>query len=227
MVRNTRTRALSLSSVRNTALELRFRHEWTAFVLVPLALLQLLVYLSTPMDHGALIGIFVATYFLVGHYTRDAEYKLGVPMLLTFIVSRYDILKQNMWEGFSEADGKKADGKKRDGKKADEGDDEPGTAGGLDGNDDEKDEPGAAGGWGDGGRTGFKNKGAFREVNATETSAAVKDTLNDLDDTLGRLENSYDRIMNIGSKLGINHQLNALTKSIDITGILNQKKELK
>lgn len=217
-----RAPSFSFKSVRNSAFDLGFRHEWVAFVLIPLAIFQLLMYLSAPAEHGMLIGIFIATYFFVGHYTRDAEYKLGVPMLLTFVIARYDILKQNMWEGLAngaegdEGDDADAEDDEAEGDAAEDADAKGGAllGAGAGDTDEEKTEE-------------FQNKSAPSNVDINDTSAMMNDTLNNLDHTLGRLENSYDRIMKIGSKLGINNQLNALTKSIDITGILNQKKELK
>lgn len=227
---------------------LDFNKNPYSYVLIPIAIAQLLLYLATAKDNIIPAIMFVVMLVLVGKYTNDATYKLGIPMIVTFIIIRYDILKQNFWEGLEERDeeemhkesssedkdhddmdddtrkrsssGEKEDthkvssgsGEKEDTRKASSGSGEKEDKGEklrklLSGDDEEEE---------DTGRSGFTNY----------NSNGVESTIDKIDNTLERLERSYDRIMKVGSKLGMGSEMNSLSKSLDVTGILNQKKKL-
>jgi hypothetical protein len=236
---------------------LDFNKNPYSYVLIPIAIAQLLLYLATAKDNIIPAIMFVVMLVLVGKYTNDATYKLGIPMIVTFIIIRYDILKQNFWEGLEERDeeemhkessseekdhddmdddtrkrssseekedthkrsssGEKEDTRKRssseekeDTRKASSGEkeDKGEKLRKLLSGDDEEEE--------DTGRSGFTNY----------NSNGVESTIDKIDNTLERLERSYDRIMKVGSKLGMGSEMNSLSKSLDVTGILNQKKKL-
>ena len=239
---------------------LDFNKNPYSYVLIPIAIAQLLLYLATAKDNIIPAIMFVVMLVLVGKYTNDATYKLGIPMIVTFIIIRYDILKQNFWEGLEERDeeemhkessseekdhddmdddtrkrssseekedthkrsssGEKEDtrkassgsGEKEDTRKVSSGSGEKEDKGEklrklLSGDDEEEE---------DTGRSGFTNY----------NSNGVESTIDKIDNTLERLERSYDRIMKVGSKLGMGSEMNSLSKSLDVTGILNQKKKL-
>lgn len=226
---------------------LDFNKNPYSYVLIPIAIAQLLLYLATAKDNIIPAIMFVVMLVLVGKYTNDATYKLGIPMIVTFIIIRYDILKQNFWEGLEERDEEEmhkessseekdhddmdddtrkrssseekedthkrsSSGEKEDTRKASSGSGEKEDKGEklrklLSGDDEEEE---------DTGRSGFTNY----------NSNGVESTIDKIDNTLERLERSYDRIMKVGSKLGMGSEMNSLSKSLDVTGILNQKKKL-
>ena len=196
---------------------LDFNKNPFSYVLIPIVIAQLLLYMATAKDNIIPAIMFVVMLILVGKYTNDATYKLGIPMIITFIIIRYDILKQNFWEGLEERDEEDMhkrisseendhdkDHKDRQSEQKEEklkklllGDKEQ---------EEEEEE--------DTGRSGFTNYNG------------VDSTIDKIDNTLERLERSYDRIMKVGSKLGMGSEMNSLSKSLDVTGILNQKKKL-
>ena len=217
------------------AFRLSFRENPAlGYFLVPVAIAQLLLYMGSPTEGMFLVGMFAALYVLIGMYTSEAQYKLGVPILITFLTSRYDILKQNMWEGMENKDDKPSSKKKKADEDKDEveneesesvedmdtKDNEDDEGDDIDGDENDKEEDGEPI------KEKFSNIGSSG-LDLKSGTSVVSDTLGDLDSTLDKLENSYDRILRMGSKLGIQNQLSALGKSVDITGILNQKKELK
>lgn len=285
--------------------DLDFRKNSFSYVLIPICIAQLLLYMSTARDNVFPIGAFLVTMVLVGKYTNNAIYKLGIPVLLSFVMVRYDILKQNFWEGLTEdvddeddagetnemsddeddeddkekgekghakqgekGHAKKGEKKEEKGEKGEKGQspsDETRRSKGEDPSKDSKDEsatsvknaasalladlkkhqnalPDKDDDRGEDkkkdtdvdehdNRDGFSNRvtRGFAS-NSQNVSNPSTDELNHeidaLDTTLGRIEKSYDRIMNFGSKLGIEKQLSGLTKSLDITGILNQQTKL-
>ena len=262
--------------------DLDFRQNSFSYVLIPLSIAQLLLYMSTARDNIFPIGVFLVSMVLVGKYTNNALYKLGIPVLLSFVMVRYDILKQNFWEGMTEdadenadedADGDDADddaddadkdgkGKRKEkaekaekgrkDRKDDEDEDEDnddaegaGSAAsavlaelkkhqkGLadDDDDDRKADAADDDAEAKAKRDGFSNRVARDFASDSKrvsnpTTEELNSEIDALDTTLGRIERSYDRIMNFGSKLGIEKQLSGLTKSLDITGILNQQTKL-
>lgn len=216
---------------------LDFKKNPYSYILIPIAIVQLLTYLATANDNFIPAIMFAIILVLVGKYTNDATYKLGIPIVVTFVLIRYDILKQNFWEGIENKDdddvaepqntnhdkdsneedkkvkvqgkdvqGKDVQGKEVQGKDVEE-DKEVEVDKEVDVQDKEEEE-------GDG-RSGFTNN-----------DNALNNTMDKIDNTLDRLERSYDRIMKVGSKLGMSKEMNSLSKSLDITGILNQKKKL-
>ena len=211
--------------VMDGAFKLSFRKSGpVGHVLIPIAVAQLLLYMSTARDNALLLGLFLFMYLFVGNYTSDAMYKLGVPILVTFVVSRYDILKQNMWEGLKNEGDEDEDEEKEEGGHDDAGEhddaEEHDDAGeDEDEKEDEDDEV-------DESSKGSKRKDVGKEGMDDYSMGGIDKSLSGLNETLDTLEASYDRIMKMGSKLGIENQLSAMTKSLDITGILNQKKRL-
>ena len=220
---------------------LDFKKNPYSYILIPIAIVQLLTYLATANDNFIPAIMFAIILVLVGKYTNDATYKLGIPIVVTFVLIRYDILKQNFWEGIENKDdddvaepqntnrdkdsneedkkvevqGKEVQGKEVQGKEVQDKEvqgkevevQEDKEEDMQDKDNDQEDD-------GDG-RAGFTNN-----------DNALNNTMDKIDNTLDRLERSYDRIMKVGSKLGMSKEMNSLSKSLDITGILNQKKKL-
>lgn len=234
---------LSKSSARvKNSLELTFRkNPLLGYVLVPVALAQLLLYMGSPGEGMFLVGLFAAAYLLVGMYTSEAHYKLGVPILLTLLTARFDILKQNMWEGLEnmpeESDDKpeksddkpeKSDdtdtasdeGKEKNGPKKSDKSDKPDAEKNADDEEEATDQKTDE-------EPVVKEKFSNIKGSMSDSTRNLNDSLSELNSTIDKLEHSYDRIMKMGSKLGIQNQLSTLAKSVDIVGILNQKKELK
>lgn len=209
----------------DSAFKLSFnKYRPVSYALVPIAMAQLLLYMSTAKDNALLLGFFLFLYLFVGNYTSDAMYKLGLPILVTFVVSRYDILKQNMWEGLkNESDDAEEDKEEDEEEEDDDDDEEEAKEGGHDdAADTERDKKEKEEDEANGMRT--KKRDVGRE--GYSSLGEIDKSLSGLNETLDTLEASYDRIMKMGSKLGIENQLSAMTKSLDITGILNQKKRL-
>lgn len=213
---------------------LDFKKNPYSYILIPIAIVQLLTYLATASDNFIPAIMFAIILVLVGKYTNDATYKLGIPIIVTFVLIRYDILKQNFWEGIENKDddddvaksqntNRDKDSNEEDKKvevhdkeveedkevqdKKVEKDKDVQDKKVEEDKDEEEDD-------GDG-RAGFTNN-----------DNALNNTMDKIDNTLDRLERSYDRIMKVGSKLGMSKEMNSLSKSLDITGILNQKKKL-
>ena len=215
---------------------LDFKKNPYSYILIPIAIVQLLTYLATASDNFIPAIMFAIILVLVGKYTNDATYKLGIPIIVTFVLIRYDILKQNFWEGIENKDDdddvaksqntnrdkdsneedkkvevhdkeveedKEVQDKKVEKDKEVEVQDKK-----VEEDKDEEEDDGD-------GRAGFTNN-----------DNALNNTMDKIDNTLDRLERSYDRIMKVGSKLGMSKEMNSLSKSLDITGILNQKKKL-
>ena len=219
---------------------LDFKKNSYSYVLIPIAIAQLLLYMATAQDNIFPALMFIVMVVLVGKYTNDATYKLGIPMVITFIIIRYDILKQNFWEGLEERHDNKEDKDDKDDMAHDKDDDKEVEKDDKEHDkDDEKDDEkidtkkeivrklfskdddevdDEVEEEKDTGRSGF--------TNYDSNGNGFESTIDKIDNTLERLERSYERIMKVGSKLGMGSEMNSLSKSLDVTGILNQKKKL-
>ena len=209
-------------NISKNIFSLKFRNP-ISYLLLPIVVCQLLLYFSSENIIPAFIFFF--SFIFIGNYTHDALYKLGLPFIFTLIIVRFDILKRNTWEGMTntdkddEEDADKQtthsteDGKPNDKEKQQETEDheEP---------EQQENVPQLKIN-----RENLKNKLDNSDLSKLDTTK-MNGNIDNIENAVDRLEHSFDRIMKMGSKLGIDKQLSSLTKSLDINGILNQTTKL-
>ena len=93
-------------NISKNIFSLKFRNP-VSYLLLPLIICQLLLYFSS--DNIVPAFIFLFSFILIGNYTDDALYKLGIPFIFTLIIVRFDILKRNTWEGMTNTDNDEED----------------------------------------------------------------------------------------------------------------------
>lgn len=197
----------------------------TTGVIIVLSVMLLLLYMSTDNILSAIL--FFAIYAYVGTQTDRLTYKLLLPSIITFVMVRSELYTSN-WEGFKDKK-KEVKDEKSDDNGDDHSDDQYSDKHSDKHSDDHSDDHSD--------KHSKKNKHHKENKDhkdkdgfANKTIAIDNDTLNSSMDTLenavDRLEGSFDRIMSIGAKLGIDKHLSKLGSSLDITDILNQKKDL-